>query len=96
MKRAIDKLRDLVREERYQVSVHANEEMSNDELAAIDVENVVLTGKITKRFTKEARGTRYEVTGQALDGRPVAVICRIIGNNWLRIVTVFALENDEP
>jgi len=69
--------------------------MSKDELISIDVENAVLTGRITRRFTKEARGTRYEVTGQALDGRPVAVICRILGNNWLRIVTVFAVENDE-
>ena len=96
MKHAIEKLRTLVREERYEISIHANEEMSNDELTSIDVENAVLTGKITKRFTKEVRGTRYQVTGRALDGRPVMVICRILGNRWLRIVTVFALENDVP
>lgn len=96
MKRAIDKLRGLVRDQEYDISIHANEEMSKDELISIDIENAVLTGKITKRFTKEARGTRYEITGQALDGRQVAVICRILGDNWLRIVTVFALENDEP
>lgn len=26
----------------------------------------------------------------------VRVICRVPGDNWLRIVTVFALENHEP
>ncbi len=93
MKRPIDKLRDLVREEKYQISVHANEEMSSDSLVVVDIENAVLSGKITKRFTKEPRGTRYEITGQACDGRSVAVICRILGNGWLRIVTVFALED---
>ncbi|HXM48127.1 MAG TPA: DUF4258 domain-containing protein [Pyrinomonadaceae bacterium] len=74
MKRPIDKLRDLVREEKYQISVHANEEMANDLLEAIDVENAILTGSITKRFTKDPRGTRYEVTGEASDRRTMAVI----------------------
>jgi len=74
VKRPIDKLRDLVREEKYQISVHANEEMANDLLEAIDVENAILTGSITKRFTKDPRGTRYEVTGEASDRRTMAVI----------------------
>lgn len=95
MKRTIDKLRRLIRDQEYDISIHANEEMSNDALMAVDIENAILTGKITKRFTKEARGTRYQVTGQACDGRLVAVICRILNSGWLRIVTVFALENDE-
>lgn len=94
MKRTIDRLRGLIRDQEYQISIHANEEMSNDELIAVDIESAIFTGKVIKRFTKEARGTRYEVTGQACDGRPVAVICRIPGNGWLRIVTVFVLENN--
>ncbi len=94
MKRTIDSLRGLIRDQEYQISIHANEEMSNDELIAVDIESAILTGKVTKRFTKEARGTRYEVTGQACDGRSVAVICRILGNGWLRIVTVFVRENN--
>ncbi len=68
--------------------------MSNDELIAIDIENAILTGTITKRLAKEARGVRYEVTGESCDGRPVAVVCRILSTGWLRIITVFALENN--
>ena len=95
MKRIIEKLRELVREERYQISVHANEEMANDLLMAIDVENTILTGAITKKFTKDPRGVRYEVTSQACDDRSVTVICRIVPGNWLRIVTVFELAEDK-
>jgi len=94
VKRAIDKLRDLVRAERYQISVHANEEMANDLLIAIDVENAILNGSITKKLTQDPRGTRYEITGQACDGRSVSVICRIVSGEWLRIVTVFALGDE--
>ena len=65
-------------------------------LIAVDVENTILTGTITKKFTKDPRGVRYEVTGQACDGRLVTVICRIGNGNWLRIVTVFELTDDEP
>ena len=70
--------------------------MSNDELMVIDVEHAILTGKIAKRLTKDPRGARYEVVGKACDGRPIAVVCRTLGTEWLRIITVFALENDEP
>ena len=94
MKRAIDKLRTLVKEQEYDISIHANEEMSNDALITIDIENAILTGKITKRLTKEARGVRYEVTGESCDGRSVAVVCRILSTGWLRIITVFALEDN--
>ena len=76
------------------ISVHANGEMSNDDLISADIENAILNGKIAKRLTKDARGTRYEVIGQACDGRPIAVVCRSISADWLRIVTVYALEGD--
>lgn len=75
MKRTIDKLRECIREQRYLISVHANEEMSDDDLVSVDLENAVLTGKIARKLTKDPRGTRYEVVGQACDGRPVAVVC---------------------
>jgi hypothetical protein len=94
VKNAIDKLRKLIRNQKYEISIHANEEMSKDALLLTDVENAILTGKITKRFTRDERGVRYEVTGESADGRPVAVVCRIIGTGWLRIITVFALENN--
>ena len=68
--------------------------MSNDDLVAVDVENAILSGKITKKFTKDPRGTRFEVTGGACDGRSVSVICRIVAGKWLRIVTVFALGDE--
>lgn len=52
MKRTIDKLRELIRSQEYQISIHANEEMSNDGLVAIDIENAVLTGKDHKKVYK--------------------------------------------
>ncbi|PYT04422.1 MAG: hypothetical protein DMF60_15400, partial [Acidobacteria bacterium] len=75
MKRAIDKLRHTIREQTYEISGHANEEMSDDDLTSTDVENAILTGTITMRSTKDPRGARYEVVGESLDGRQVAILC---------------------
>lgn len=94
-KRVIDKLRQLVREEKYVISGHANEEMSDDDLTALDIEHAILTGTIASRLTKDPRGARYEVVGESLDGRDVAILCRMLSTGWLRIITVFALESDE-
>jgi hypothetical protein len=95
MKRAIETIRQKVAEQKYIISSHANEEMSDDCLVASDVEQVILTGEVGKRFTKDPRGARYEVVGQALDGRSVAVVCRLLETGWLRIITAYALENGE-
>lgn len=91
MKKAIEKLRELVRGEEYEISTHANQEMSNDELVAIDVENAIQTGKIAKRFTRDSRGTRV---GEACDNRPIAVVCKTVRRGSLIIITVYALEGE--
>jgi hypothetical protein len=41
VKRAIDNLRRLIRDQEYDISIHANEEMSKDALIAIDIEYAI-------------------------------------------------------
>ena len=89
---AIDSLRRVVREERYRISSHANEEMSKDELLAEDIEQMVMSGRVTRKFTRDVRGTRYEVTGRTIDGRTGCVVCRFVTQDMLLIVTAFAQE----
>ncbi len=94
MKRALELIKQKLAEQQYMISGHANEEMSDDELTIDDVEQTIFTGKIRQRFTHDPRGTRYEIVGEAIDGRPVAVVCRLLETGWLRIITVYALENE--
>jgi hypothetical protein len=42
------RMRQAIREQRYRVSSHANDEMADDFLVAVDIENIVLTGEITQ------------------------------------------------
>lgn len=95
MKRTIEKLRQNIKDQSYEISSHANEEMSDDDLISLDIEHVILTGDIISRLTKDPRGSRYEIVGESLDGRSVAVLRRMLSTGWLRIITVFALESDD-
>ena len=66
--------------------------MANDDLIFADIERVIATGRLRRRFTRDPRGARYEVVGSAIDDRSVAVICRIKETGKLLFVTTYALE----
>jgi hypothetical protein len=88
----LQRIRQAIREQRYRVSGHANEEMSEDGFDAGDIESIILTGRITQRFTRDPRGTRYEVTGDARDGRGACVVCRFLPSGVLLIITAYEHE----
>ncbi len=67
--RILYRIRQSICEQRYRISSHANEEMSEDELESNDIENIIFTGKIIKKYTLDPRGTRYEIYGNTTDGR---------------------------
>jgi len=91
--RALQNMRQAIREQRYRISSHANEEMSEDGFVAEDVESLIVTGKIARRFTRDPRGTRYEVVGDAMDGRRACVVCRFLPSTALLIITAYAEED---
>ena len=68
------------------------EEMANDDLVFADIERVIATGRIRRRFTRDPRGTRYEIIGSATEERKVAVICRLKETGKLLFITRYALE----
>ena len=65
--------------------------MANDDLLFADVEMVIATGRIRKRFTRDPRGARYEVVGITTDEREAAVICRIKETDKLLFITTYTL-----
>jgi hypothetical protein len=77
----------------YEMTIpHFVEEMLNDDLTFADIETAVAGGKVRRRFTRDPRGTRYEVVGRATNGQPIAVICRLKPTGKLLPVTTYALD----
>ncbi len=86
---AIQRMQLAVAVQRYRISSHANEEMSKDGLVSMDIESVIFTGKVVRRYTHDPRGTRYEVTGNTTDGRHACVVCRFLPSGVLLIITAY-------
>jgi hypothetical protein len=89
---ALQRIQRAIREQRYRISSHANEEMSEDNLVAEDVENVIIRGRVIRKFTRDPRGTRYEVVGDTRDGRRARVVCRFLPSGLLLVITAYEDE----
>ena len=86
----IAKLRDLVRAFAYSVSVHAADELDDDNLTILDLEAIILSGSVVEhqrdRITKEVK---HVVRGVTLAGEEAECIVKIGPTGRLFVITVY-------
>lgn len=88
----IHTIREKIRKQEYEFTIpHFFEEMVNDNITLADIEMAIYKGRINRKFTRDSRGTRYEVIGSITDGREIAIICRIKNTGKLLLITTYAL-----
>ena len=84
-----------VRQRQYVMTLHADDEMDEDELTISDVESAILTGKIIKR--QKDTGTKewkYLVRGKTIDEENVIVVVNKFGKaSKIVIITVYVDNN---
>ena len=89
----IHKIREKVEKQEYEFTIpHFFEEMADDNLTFADIEMAIAKGRIRRKFTRDPRGTRYEVIGPTTGGREIGIICRIKSTGKLLLITTYALE----
>ena len=72
------------------MTVHADEEMDEDELTIFDVESVILSGKIIERQKDQSTGEwKYLVKGESLAGKSVVTVTKIGATGKLIIITTY-------
>ena len=88
--RILNEMRDKIRERKYVMTIHWEEEMNNDCLTIYDVECGILTGKIIERQKdKVTTEWKYRISGQTVDGNEVEVIAKLSPTGKLVIITVY-------
>jgi hypothetical protein len=88
--RLLTLFREKIRLRQYLVSIHADEEMKDDDLSIYDVENCILTGVITERQKSEISGEwKYIVRGHSFDGDVVFVVVKTKSIGKILIITVY-------
>ncbi len=72
------------------MTLHAEEEMTDDGLTVYDVECSILTGEIRERQKDKATGEwKYCISGETLGGREAEVIVKLSPTGKLVIITVY-------
>jgi hypothetical protein len=75
------------------MSVHAMDEMAEDNLDIIDVEHTILNGRVARTEKHDPRGTRYVIEGMAADEQTaVGVVGRFTSTDRYLIITVYAMS----
>ena len=88
----IKRIRRAIREGRYEFTVHALEEMDEDDLDESDVRYGILHGDISSELTDDPRGIRFVVLGNTQNKtRSLEVVCRFLPSGFLRIITVYQI-----
>jgi uncharacterized lipoprotein len=84
-----------VRQRQYVMTLHADEEMDEDDLTIFDVERAILTGKIIERQKDtETKEWKYLVRGKTVDEETMIVVVNKFGKaSKLVIITVY-VDND--
>ena len=86
----IERIRRRILLRDYDLTIHAIEEMAEDDLDVLDIEQAVLTGQVVRRNTRDPRGTKYTIEGLATDGkRVVGVVGRFHAGDRFLVITVY-------
>ena len=87
--RILRRMRAKIRTRQYVVSVHADEEMDDDDLTIYDVEHGILTGEIIERERDNVTAEwKYRIRGEILDGAEVEEVAKLSPTGKLVIITV--------
>lgn len=88
--RVLEQMRDRIHRRQYVMTVHAAEEMEDDNLTVLDVESGVLTGQVIERQRDRDTGEwKYLVGGEGLAGGRICVAAKLSVTGKLVIITVY-------
>jgi hypothetical protein len=92
LQRILMEIRDKVRLRQYIMTLHAEEEMSDDELTIFDLERCILTGEIIERQKDSETGeSKYLVEGQTVADDKIVVVVKITPTGKLVFITTYRL-----
>lgn len=88
--RVLKQVRDKIRKRQYVMTIHADDEMTDDNLSIFDIERIILVGCIVERQKDRVTNEwKYVIEGKTITGIPAVVVVKISVTGKLVIITVF-------
>ena len=81
----IEWLKERVRNSKYYLSKHADQERQNDNLTIKEVEEAILTGRIIEKYEDTGRGESCLIVGFTEQGVPIHIVCGKRGDRMAAI-----------
>ena len=89
------RMREKIRTRQYVMTLHAEEEMGEDDLTIYDVERGILTGQIQERQQDRVTSEwKYRIRGEIISGSEVEIIAKLSPTGKLVIITVYLPEGE--
>ena len=86
----IRQFRHLIRTLNYVISTHAAEELEDENLSILDLENIILTGRVKERQRDaQTREIKCIITGITLDGTAAEAVVKIGIIGRLIVITAY-------
>lgn len=83
----IASIKKKIRNQEYDLSVHAHNERQEEQITVEEIKKVILKGAIIEQYPNDLRGESYLVAGIVYQ-KPLHVVCGRRGNRLL-IITVY-------
>ena len=92
--RELKRFRSLFRKRKYIITIHALEEMGEDDVLDADIENVILKGRIVERqVDRRTKERKFVFTGRDDAGQPVGVVLKLSSAGKAIVITVYREED---
>jgi Domain of unknown function (DUF4258) len=86
----LQRIRNKIASHQYVMTLHAEEEMSDDNLTIYDIEQGILTGEIIERQKdKMTAESKYRIRGLSIDAFEVEIIVKLSPTGKVVIITVY-------
>ena len=90
--RILKRIQEKIRTRQYVMTLHAEEEMDDDELSIFDIERCILTGEIIERQKdRDTEEMKYVIEGQSIAGDKVGKVTKLSITGKLIIITVYVV-----
>lgn len=84
----IEDIRKKIKQEKYEISVHAEKERYAENITIADLETAVYNGDILEDYPDDPRGSACLILGYS-ENRPIHIVCGHAQARWIRIITVY-------
>ena len=83
-------IQERIRDNRYEISFHAERERENYHLLVADIEeSVLLRGELLEDYPDDPRGHSCLVLGFNRAGQAIHTVWGLLPSDWVRLITVY-------